>query len=87
MARRKDPVAVALARRRMQKMTPEERRAVARLGGLASARARARTMTKAQRTAMARKAGMARSQALTPEARRAIAKKAIAARWAKAKKV
>jgi hypothetical protein len=44
-------------------------------------------MTKAQRTAMARKAGMARSQALTPEARRAIAKKAIAARWAKAKKV
>jgi hypothetical protein len=86
VAKRKDPVAVELAKRRMQKMTPEERQAVARLGGLASARARARKMTKAERVTMAKKAAAARSSALTPEQRQAIAKKAVAARWAKARK-
>jgi len=34
----------------------------------------------------ARKGGKARAKALTPEQRKAIARKAIAARWAKAKR-
>jgi hypothetical protein len=86
VSKRKNAVAVALARRRMQKMTPEERSAVARLGGLASARSRAENMTKAERVAIARKAGAARIESLTPEERKAIARKAAAARWGNAQR-
>jgi hypothetical protein len=80
VARRKNPAAVALAARRMQAMTAEERKAVARMGG----RARARKISKAERMAIGAKAGRARAGALTPEERKAIAQKAAAARWGKA---
>jgi len=55
MAKRKNPAAVALAKRRMTKMTPEERAEVARQGGKAS---RAK-LTPEQRSESARKAGLA----------------------------
>jgi hypothetical protein len=55
MARRKNPAAVALARRRMKTMTPEERAEVARQGGKASKAA----LTPEERSASARKAGLA----------------------------
>jgi hypothetical protein len=60
MARRKDPAAVALARKRMKSMTAEQRQEVARRGGLVGGKARAAKMTKAQRVASARKAAKAR---------------------------
>jgi hypothetical protein len=79
--RRKNPHAVALARRRMSRMTRAERQAVARLGGQASAQKN----TSAERVAMARQAARARARALTPDQRKAIARAAAQARWAKAK--
>jgi hypothetical protein len=66
MAQRKNPAAVALAKRKLISMSAEERKQAARAGGLVGGRARAKALTKAERVA--------------------IAKKAVAARWAKAKK-
>jgi len=60
MARRKNPAAVALAKRRMKAMTAEERQAVARAGGLAGGNARAKALTAAERKAIASKAAAAR---------------------------
>ena len=60
MAKRKNPAAVALAKRRMTKMTAEERSEVARSGGLAGGKARAEKLTTAQRQEIARKAAAAR---------------------------
>ena len=60
MAKRKNPAAVALAKRRMVTMTKEQRKAVsaavAHLGG----KARARNLTAAERQAIAKKAAAAR---------------------------
>jgi hypothetical protein len=86
MARRKNPAAVALAKRRLKAMTPEQRQEVARAGGKVGGRARAAKLSKAERTRIASKAGAARTQAMTPEQRSQIARKAVEARWAKAKK-
>lgn len=55
MAKRKNPAAVALARRRMKTMSAKERAAIARLGGKASKAG----LTPEQRSAIARKAGLA----------------------------
>ena len=55
MAKRKNPAAVALARRRMKTMTAKERAAIARLGGKASKAG----LTPEQRSEIARKAGLA----------------------------
>jgi len=60
MARRKNPAAVALAKRRMTKMTAKERQEVARAGGLAGGNARAKALTPAERKAIAKKAAAAR---------------------------
>lgn len=55
MAKRKNPAAVALAKRRMLTMTAEERAAVGRQG----AKARNTKLTPEQRSEIARKAGLA----------------------------
>jgi hypothetical protein len=55
MAKRKNPAAVALAKRRMKTMTAEERAAVGRQG----AAGRNAKLTPEQRSAIARKAGLA----------------------------
>ena len=55
MAKRKNPAAVALARRRMKTMTAEERTEIARQGGKASKA----KLTPEERSAIARKAGLA----------------------------
>jgi hypothetical protein len=55
MAKRKNPVAVQLAKLRMKRMTAEERSAVAAAG----AKARNLKLTPEQRTEIARKAGKA----------------------------
>jgi hypothetical protein len=57
---RKNAAAVALAKRRMVKMTAEERKAVAALGGKAGGAARAKALTKEQRREIGRKAAAAR---------------------------
>jgi hypothetical protein len=83
VAKKKNPAAVALARKRMAAMSPGERSAVAELGGLA----RAASLDKDERVQIARTAGKvggkARARALTKEQRQEIARKAAAARWAK----
>jgi hypothetical protein len=60
MAKRKNPAAVALAKRRMVTMTAEERRAVALTGARLGGKARAKKLSKAQRKASASKAAQAR---------------------------
>jgi len=60
MAKRKNPAAVALAKRRMLKMTPEERQAVAQQGGFAGGKARAKALTPEERAAIAKKAAAKR---------------------------
>jgi hypothetical protein len=55
VAKRKNPAAVALAKRRLKTMTAEERAEVARLGGTASKA----NLTPEQRSEIARKAGLA----------------------------
>lgn len=60
MARRKNPAAVALAKRRMVKMTAEERRAVAMLGAKAGGDARAKALAPEERAAIAKKAAATR---------------------------
>lgn len=55
MAKRKNPAAVALARRRLKTMTAEQRAEIARLGGKASKA----NLTPEQRSEIARKAGLA----------------------------
>jgi hypothetical protein len=61
MATKRNKAAVALSKLRMTKMTPEQRSAVASLGGKAAAKK------------------------VDPERKTAIAKAAVAARWAKKK--
>ena len=53
---RKNPAAVALAKRRMVKMSAEERQEVARAGGKAGGKARAEKLTAEQRREIARNA-------------------------------
>jgi hypothetical protein len=60
MAHKKNPAAVALAKRKLIVMTAEERQAAARAGGMAGGRARAKALTKARRKEIARKAAAAR---------------------------
>ena len=60
MAKRKNPAAVALAQRRAEVMTPEERSASARAGGLVGGKARAQKLAAAQRKESAKKASQAR---------------------------
>jgi hypothetical protein len=60
LAHRKNPAAVALAKRKLQVMTPEQRQAVARIGGLVGGPATAKALSQAQRRAIARKAAIAR---------------------------
>ncbi len=83
MAYKKNLAAVALARQRMKKMSAGDRRAVARLGGLA----RAEALNKDELALISSKAGAvggkARARALTKEQRQEIARKAAAARWGK----
>jgi general stress protein YciG len=55
VAKRKNPAAVALAKRRLKTMTAEERQEVARQGGKASRS----KLTPEQRSESARKAGLA----------------------------
>jgi hypothetical protein len=57
---RKNPAAVALAKRKLISMTAEERQQAARAGGLVGGHARARALTKAQRVAIAKKAAETR---------------------------
>lgn len=56
MAIRKHPGAVSLGKRRMAKLSEEERAALGAKGG----KSRLKTMTKAQRSASAKKAAAAR---------------------------
>lgn len=60
MVKKKNKAAQALAKLRMTSMTPEERQASARQGGLAGGPARAAKLTKARRRAIAKKAAAAR---------------------------
>jgi hypothetical protein len=60
MAKKKNAAAVALAKLRMTAMSPEERAAVARSGGLAGGKARAAALTPAKRKEIARKAAAKR---------------------------
>jgi len=60
MAKKKNAAAVALAKRRMTAMSPEERAAVARSGGLAGGKARADALTPERRKAIAKKAAATR---------------------------
>ena len=60
MAKRKNPAAVALAKRRMVTMTAEDRRRVAMTGAALGGKARAKKLTSAQRKASAQKAAAAR---------------------------
>ena len=60
MAKKKNAAAVALAKRRMTAMSPEERASVARTGGLAGGKARAAALTSQQRSEIAKKAAAAR---------------------------
>jgi hypothetical protein len=62
MAKRKNPAAVALAKRRAEVMTPEERSDSARAGGLVGGKARARKLTAAERKESAKKAAEARME-------------------------
>ena len=47
-------------RARAEALTPEQREAIARQGGLSGGRARAKALTKARRSAIAKKAAAAR---------------------------
>ncbi len=60
----KNRAAVSLGRRRMEKMTPEERSEFARLGGLKGGKARKNKLSAARRTAIARKAAKTRWEKL-----------------------
>jgi hypothetical protein len=60
MAKRKNPAAVALAKRRAAVMTADERSASARTAGLVGGKARAEKLTAAQRKESAQKAAAAR---------------------------
>ena len=55
MARRKNPMAVGLAKLRAKRLTAAQRSEIARLGGQASKA----KLTPAERSAIARKAGLA----------------------------
>jgi hypothetical protein len=60
MAKRKNPAAVALAKRRMVTMTKEQRKAVSAAGAHLGGKARARNLTAAERRAIAKRAAAAR---------------------------
>jgi hypothetical protein len=82
---RKNPAAVALAKLRIKKLSPERRKEIASLGG----NARARNLSKEDASAIGRKAGKvgghARAEKLSSKRRSEIASKAASVRWAKAK--
>jgi len=59
-AKRKNAAAVALAKRRMIKMTPEDRRRVALTGASVGGAARAKKLSPAKRKAIAKAAAAAR---------------------------
>lgn len=86
MARQKNPAAVALAKLRLKRLSAEERKETARLGG----QARAASLSSELRSSISQKAGQvggkARAQKLSGKRRSEIARKAAAARWAKAKR-
>jgi hypothetical protein len=60
MAKRKNPAAVALGKKRAQSQTKEERSELARSGGLVGGAARAKSLSSERRQEIARKAAMAR---------------------------
>lgn len=60
MAKRKNPAAVALAKRRLVVQTKERRQEISRAGGLVGGQARAKNLTPAERKEIARKAAAAR---------------------------
>jgi hypothetical protein len=60
MAAKKNAAAVELARRRAASLTPEERSAIARLGGIAGGKARAEKLAPEERSEAARAAAKAR---------------------------
>jgi hypothetical protein len=55
MAKKKNPAAVALAKLRLKRMTAEERREVARQGGLVGGKARAKKLSRKERQEIGRK--------------------------------
>jgi hypothetical protein len=58
--RTKNPAAVALARLRAKSLTEDERKEIARQGGLKGGKARAASLTAEQLTAIGKKAAAAR---------------------------
>jgi hypothetical protein len=60
MAKRKNPAAVALAKRKLIVMTAEERKAAALPGAALGGKARAQALTSARRKEIARKAAAKR---------------------------
>jgi hypothetical protein len=60
MAKRKNPAAVALAKRRAKVLSAERQSEIGRIAGLSGGHARAKKLTKAQRKAIAKKAAAAR---------------------------
>jgi hypothetical protein len=60
MAKKKNPAAVALAKLRLKRMTAEERREVARRGGLVGGKARAKKLSRKERQEIGRKAAEVR---------------------------
>jgi len=60
MAKRKNPAAVALAKRRAAVLSPERQAEIGRQGGLLGGHARAKKLSAAQRKEIARKAAAAR---------------------------
>ena len=60
MAKRKNPAAVALAKRRAQVLSAERQSEIGRIAGLVGGHARAKKLTPARRKEIARKAAQAR---------------------------
>jgi hypothetical protein len=59
-AKRKNPAAVALAKRRAKVLSPERQSEIGRIAGLVGGAARAKALTPTQRKEMAKKAAAAR---------------------------
>jgi hypothetical protein len=79
----KNSAAVSLAKIRNEKVSLEQKKKIASLGG----KARATSLSKESRTEISKSAGklggVARADKLSPQERSDIAKKAAAARWGK----
>jgi hypothetical protein len=72
-----NPHAAAMAGLRNAKLSAKERRRIAMLG------VEARTADPEKQAKAVKKGGLARAAVLTPERRKEIAQKAVAARWGK----